>query len=528
MEKNKINFCMGCMSSLASNGKCTKCGFTLETYNASPRCLPPGIVLADRYYIGRVIGEGSFGVTYIGRDILLGIVIAIKEYFPLSYGYRDVRKDSEHIICAYEGNDKKGLEQFYNEAKILSRFHMLEGIVSVRDFFYANQTAYIVMDYIDGITLKEYVKKNGSISGEDTLKMMKPVIRSLHTIHQAGIIHRDISPDNLLLTGGNKLVLVDFGSARVENRTITQSMTVIFKRGYTPEEQYLRRGKLGAWSDVYALCATMYFMLTGIVPNEAIERMLQDQVLPLSKMPEIMLSQKQKDAIMHGISVRPEKRLQNMQELSDSLYNDIKCRRNLFCLIHLKRMLIIISTAMLLFGIGYQVKEFILGGHQNKTENIFNNSSMINNQTLPLVSLKPTNVVTQTIKPSVSAQQTKKEITMKSFIGLTKKQAKKSFKELGDKNLKIVWKEKYSTKSPKGKVIAQSIVKNTKYSSGDYKKLVLTVSKGKKYKPVPAATPKPTMKPQPAAKQSTKLPTIKPDKTAKAKQPKDDFIGSVP
>ncbi len=357
MEKRQKDFCMGCMNPLDGDRHCI-CGFSIDGYKVSTRCLPPGTVLTERYLVGRMIGEGSFGVTYIGRDLLLGIIVAIKEYFPLSYGSRDARK-GEQVIYIYQDNDKKGLEHFYREAKLLSQFHMLDGIVSVRDFFYANETAYIVMDYIKGITLKEHVKKNGAVEGKEALAMIRPVIRSLHIVHQADIIHRDISPDNLLLTEQKKLVLVDFGSARVEDSTMTQSMTVMFKRGYTPKEQYLRRGKLGAWSDIYSLCATMYFMLTGIVPNEAIERMLQDTIVPLPKMSSVSLAQKQKNAIMKGICVKPEERWQSMLELYDALYYkkeenalDIKWFRKK----QLKAALLLIFILLLCIGAGWKVK----------------------------------------------------------------------------------------------------------------------------------------------------------------------------
>lgn len=357
MEKRQKDFCMGCMNPLDGDRHCI-CGFSIDGYKVSTRCLPPGTVLTERYLVGRMIGEGSFGVTYIGRDLLLGIIVAIKEYFPLSYGSRDARK-GEQVIYIYQDNDKKGLEHFYREAKLLSQFHMLDGIVSVRDFFYANETAYIVMDYIKGITLKEHVKKNGAVEGKEALAMIRPVIRSLHIVHQADIIHRDISPDNLLLTEQKKLVLVDFGSARVEDSTMTQSMTVMFKRGYTPKEQYLRRGKLGAWSDIYSLCATMYFMLTGIVPNEAIERMLQDTIVPLPKMSSVSLAQKQKNAIMKGICVKPEERWQSMLELYDALYykkGENALNIKWFRKKQLKAALLLIFILLLCIGAGWKVK----------------------------------------------------------------------------------------------------------------------------------------------------------------------------
>lgn len=468
MEKQKTDFCMGCMSPLNRHGQCVNCSFSLDTYSATPRCLPPKTILNERYLIGRVIGEGSFGVTYIGRDLLLGITIAIKEYFPLSYGSRDVRKE-EQTIYVYQDNDKKGLEHFYKEAKLLSQFHMLDGIVSVRDFFYANETAYIVMDYIKGITLKEHVKKNGPVEGKEALAMMKPVIRSLHTIHQAEIIHRDISPDNLLLTEQKKLVLVDFGSARVEDSAMTQSMTVMFKRGYTPEEQYLRRGKLGAWSDVYSLCATMYFMLTGVVPNEAIERMLQDTMVPLSKMSSVSLTQKQKNAIMQGVCVRPEERLQSMLELYDALYGkeeDASSPKWLFGTRQLRTAIFCILILLLCGWAGWQIKQIALKHSKSATYA----SAPASESPLP------------------TATPAAEQIQMQSFAGLTKEQAKNRFIALGDKKLSITWKTEYNNTVPKGVVITQNIPENTSYRSGSFDELVLTVSKGQKKVTVPSVT----------------------------------------
>ncbi|HBI61571.1 MAG TPA: hypothetical protein DDY31_10230 [Lachnospiraceae bacterium] len=466
MEKQQMDFCMGCMNPLNKNGQCMNCNFSLDTYKATFRCLPPGTLLTKRYLIGRVIGEGSFGVTYIGRDLLLGIVIAIKEYFPLSYGSRNVRKEEQEIYV-YQDNDKKGLEHFYEEAKLLSQFHMLDGIVSVRDFFYANKTAYIVMDYIKGITLKEHVKKNGAVEGKEALTMMKPVIRSLHTIHQAEIIHRDISPDNILLTEQKKLVLVDFGSARAEDNRMTQSMTVTFKRGYTPEEQYLRRGKLGAWSDVYSLCATMYFMLTGIAPNEAIERMLQDTLVPLSKMSFVSLTQKQKNAIMQGVCVKPEERLQSMQELYDALYDEWEedVPKKQFLQTRQFKTAVFCILILVLCGIGWQI-----------------------NQMASKDSKRASNAAVSIVVNSSSPSAAPIEIQMQSFAGLTKEQAENRFIALEDEHLSIVWKSEYNDRVPKGIVITQNIPENTSYRSGSFHELVLTISKGQKKVVVPSVT----------------------------------------
>lgn len=482
MEEHKINYCMGCMSPLAVGGKCSKCGFDFSTYNVSKRCLAPGTILAGRYMAGRVIGEGGFGITYIGRDLVLDIVIAIKEYFPLAYGVRGTRECKDNTVYINQDNAdnvyQKGLDRFYKEAKILSQFHMLEGIVLVRDFFYENQTAYIVMDYINGINLKKYVKENGKIPGDKVLQLMQPVIRSLGIIHQAGIIHRDISPDNLIMAEDGRLVLVDFGSAQIEEGNITRSITVMFKRGFTPEEQYTSRGKQGAWTDIYALCATIYYMLTGIVPDESVERMLDDRLAELSAFPDINISGIQKDALMRGISVKPEERFQTTQELYDILYNEDKVVLNSTEQKDIRKHYIRIITISCVITIsGY----FIIPGLLPETGRVQPVSKSSSYSTVT----PDVNVINKSPVPSTPAQE---NIKMQLFTGLTRKQAEEHLAKSGDKYLKIDWKEKYNSKVTKGTVISQNIPADTSYFPGSIEKIVLTISLGVKMVKVPDVT----------------------------------------
>lgn len=265
MTTERMTYCMGCMKAFPKGkdkrSTCPLCGFSLESYDRAPRCIRLGSILKERYLIGRVLGEGSFGITYIGRDMLLDQIVAIKEYFPINHVSRDMleeESDTGNTVYVYAGDEdesyKNGLEKFYNEAKILAKFHGIAGVVSVINFFYANGTAYLVMEYVDGITLKEYIKEHGPIAGERVLQMIHPVIKALSAIHKTGIIHRDISPDNILVNQKEELVLIDFGSARAERQTMTQSMTVLFKRGYTPEEQYRGRGNWGELGLTCILC----------------------------------------------------------------------------------------------------------------------------------------------------------------------------------------------------------------------------------------------------------------------------------
>ena len=307
MKVNGRERCIGCMKLLDADGKCPHCGFLQAGYEPIPRCLRPGTYLKDRYMLGRVLGEGSFGISYIAWDCLLDTVVAIKEYFPASLVSRHVSEDGDRNVYIYEKAEKQkyqeSLEKYLGEAKSLSAFYDLDGIVSVRDFFYENNTAYIIMGYVDGVSVKEYVEKNGPIEGEKLLNMLEPVICSLMKVHQTGVLHRDISPDNILLTRDERLVLIDFGAARRENINMTRSMTVVFKRGFSPEEQYRTRGRQGAWTDVYALCATVYYALTGKTPDESIQRMLEDDMPSLMDMSELSLGLPQKKALMKGLTV---------------------------------------------------------------------------------------------------------------------------------------------------------------------------------------------------------------------------------
>lgn len=440
---------------------------------STPRCLPENIILKKRYRIGRVIGEGSFGITYIGKDLLLNIVVAIKEYFPLNYASRDVRGRDDYKIYVYQGKNseryKKGLNDFYNEATILSQFHALDGIVPVRDFFYLNNTAYIVMDYIDGITLKEYIKNNGVMQGREVISMLEPIIKSLQKIHTAKVLHRDISPDNILInTDEKKLILIDFGSAREKNVITDKSLTITFKRGYTPEEQYLRKGKQGSWSDVYSLCATMYFMLTGKEPNESIERMLKDKLVPLSDIDNIDITKRQKQAIMRGMSVNADERIQNMEELYGELYNDKKYRFN----IRISDKVRIIGKTAILFLVLSVTCVIVRLAVNNKKLSGENRAAFVQISMRPLIT-----------PDAVETEETDNQYYMHSFEGMTKEQALKVLAANGDTKVLIKWNKKYSSHTEKGKIMSQSIEAGTVCDKGRTKTIVFVISRGeKKYK----------------------------------------------
>ena len=282
--------------------------------------LVEGTVLHERYEVETVVAEGGMGIVYLGYDKLLRTKVSIKEYFPRKYAMRV----NETRLRAYEGDARRlfdsGLEKFIEEARTLARFGTFESIVSVRDFFHENDTGYIVMEYVEGDTVKEEVEEKGKMSPKMVLESMQPVLRSLSAIHESGLLHRDIAPDNLILRPNGSLVLVDFGTARFLSDDDEKTMTIFFKSGYSANEQYAPDTEKGPYTDVYGVCSTMYFMLTGIKPQESIRRILKDQVVPLNKFSDISLSKEEKELIMKGMAIRSQNRIQNIDELYRGLY----------------------------------------------------------------------------------------------------------------------------------------------------------------------------------------------------------------
>lgn len=215
----------------------------------------------------------------------------------------------------------KGLEAYIKEAENLSRYYLMPGIVSVRDFFYGNSTAYIVMEYIDGIDMKQYAKlRGGRLKPEEVISLLKDVLKALQAVHEDNIIHRDISPDNIMLTRKDMhAVLIDFGAARTYGNS--ENAPVLLKHGYAPIEQYKRDGNQGPWTDVYSMCASMYFLMSGIRIPPSPERQKHDTVQRLQVM-GVPISDEWDLAICKGLSIEPENRYQSIRELYQDLYHE--------------------------------------------------------------------------------------------------------------------------------------------------------------------------------------------------------------
>ena len=318
------NLCINCMREMKSQtGVCEHCGFDERKYDFPQHHMRPFTILAGKYLIGKAIGEGGFGITYIGMDLELEARVAIKEYYPQGAAARDNRTN-DGTVRSYSENTRtffeEGREKFINEARTIARFRELPEIVGVIEFFRENQTAYIVMEYLDGQTLKQYLKTNGGkIPADELLRMMKPLISSLGKVHSQGLIHRDISPDNIMLMQDGSIKILDFGGARDFVSQNGKSLSVMVKHGYAPEEQYRSHGDQGPWTDVYALCATMYRCITGKIPPEALDRLYQDELKPISSF-GVNCPKYIEEAIIKGLSVRKDGRYQSMEELYDALY----------------------------------------------------------------------------------------------------------------------------------------------------------------------------------------------------------------
>ena len=316
--------CINCMQERRSpDGICEFCGFDVRTFELPRHHMRPFTILAGKYLIGNAIGEGGFGITYIGMDLNLEVEVAIKEYYPQGAAVRDCRTN-DSTVWSYSKSTQvffeEGREKFINEAKTIAKFRNVPEIVGVIDFFRENQTAYIVMEYLDGQTLKQYLKvKDGKIPADELLRMMKPLIASLGKLHAQGLIHRDISPDNIMIMKDGSIKILDFGGARDFVSQNGKSMSVLVKHGYAPEEQYRSRGDQGPWTDVYALCATMYRCITGKIPPEALDRLYEDELKPISSF-GVNCPRYVEQAISKGLSIRKDGRYQSMEELYDALY----------------------------------------------------------------------------------------------------------------------------------------------------------------------------------------------------------------
>lgn len=313
--------CMGCMQDRGEARICPHCGWIEGTLPQSPAHLPPRTFLNRRYCIGRVLGQGGFGITYLGWDTVLKTRVAIKEYMPQEMA---TRSTGEIELIAFQSQGRKdsyeyGRQKFLDEARTLAQMDDNPGIVAVRDYFEANNTAYLVMPFLDGTNFKDYLnRKGGRISFEDAMKIMMPVLASLQEVHAKGLLHRDVSPDNIFVTRSMQVKLLDFGAARYAMGDQSRSLSVILKPGYAPEEQYRSKGVQGPWTDEYAAAATFYRAITGQIPPEALDRLHGDSLEPPSKL-GVKIPPQAEAALLKALSIQQQGRYQSINEFRQAL-----------------------------------------------------------------------------------------------------------------------------------------------------------------------------------------------------------------
>jgi len=324
--ENSKNLCIGCFGQLNPGSQyCPLCGYDQNKTPETSYHLTPRTILSGKFMVGKVLGEGGFGITYIGHDVNLEIKVAIKEYYPSGFVSRTTTLSTTVQPASGSQGEffTKGRDRFVDEARRLAKFSNLPGIVMVKDFFIENGTAYIVMEFVEGQTLKEYLMQvGGRLSVDQVLEMLKPVFESLSKVHEKGIIHRDISPDNLMISRDGSLKLLDFGAAREFGDDGNKSMSVMLKHGYAPAEQYSTKGVQGAFTDVYALSATIYKAITGVTPESSMDRLMDDTLQPPSYL-GVYIQPYQEAALMRGLAIRQEQRFQTVTELSMALLGQI-------------------------------------------------------------------------------------------------------------------------------------------------------------------------------------------------------------
>ena len=314
----EIRRCMKCMHALAAGETfCSECGRPYGSVETEPFALKPGTILDGKYLVGEMLGQGGFGITYIGFDLLLEQKVAIKEYYPMSTGMVS-RENSTTVVWSSAVMQKSGMEKgfdsFLKEARKMAKLGGIPGVVGVKSVFIQNETAYIVMDFIEGETLLKKLQRGGPMDYGTCISLMTPIMQALAEVHKHGIIHRDISPDNIMVQNDGRLILLDLGAAKdldIQGKDGNmQSSQMVAKQGFSPVEQYGRDGKIGSWTDVYAMAATIYYCCTGVLPPSATDRTINDTLTCRPR-----LTKEEFDVLAFCMNVLPQNRPQNMDAL---------------------------------------------------------------------------------------------------------------------------------------------------------------------------------------------------------------------
>lgn len=310
--------CTNCMLASIVNGVCPHCGMSdAAGAGRDVRALPSRYILHGRYYIGKVLGVGGFGVTYLAYDRQQNCRVAVKELFPSKDAVREHGTCGITVLRGQEEYFRHIRQRFIGEARVLFRFQNSPDVVNVYQLFEENNTAYYVMEYLEGTDLKHYMQSYGRLDWKFLSAYVRMILKTLHTLHRQNLIHRDISPDNIFLTKGGRAILIDFGSVRCYSNS--KGFTTFLKECFAPLEQYREHGRQGPWTDIYSLSVTMYYALSGVMPPKAPDRIQGDRTVPLRELCP-SLPDHVAWAIEKGMSVRQEERFQNVQDFAKKLF----------------------------------------------------------------------------------------------------------------------------------------------------------------------------------------------------------------
>ena len=501
------------MNENKGNGNyCVHCGKMVHE-DDFPHHLKPGTILRNQYLVGNSIGEGGFGITYIGLDLSLDVKIAIKEFYPSGYANRNNTVSNKVTLNYHNEGEyfKNGREHFLQEAKSIAKFHRETSIVDVMAFFEENDTAYIIMEYLDGYNLSEKISKDGKFDAVELFKLFIPMMKSLDKMHKVDIIHRDISPENIRILSDGTLKLMDFGSARYFAGMDKKTMSVQFKPGYAPFEQYNKNGNQGPWTDVYGLCATIYKCITGVTPVDSLERYQNDSLKKPSEL-GVIIPTSLEQILMYGLAIYPDNRCKNMEELlritESALRNEdfeLKNQTNTTDIDDIYRTRIADEQYKTTFADNTYGDDYNPSVHNNTVETNQNSDQV--NQTkqkrkksiliilLVVVLLvlggiigiilinnssnnEKSKATEQITKPKVTTESTDSNGDKVSVTDVSGMKLDDAVNELTSLGLKIEKTYENNSKVAKGYVIRQSIDPDREINKGDT--ILLYVSKGKK------------------------------------------------
>lgn len=327
-----MKLCMGCMNQIEEHlSTCPYCGFNETTLRQESYYLDPGTIVGGKYIVGKVMSYGGHTVSYLGLDAEVNRKVIVKEYLPSDFS---TRSEGEKEVTIYSGDGQEqfeqGLTNFLNEANRIEQLQNPEGIARIYDCVVENETGYVISEYVEGHTLKEILDSGKKYSVKEARAFIKNILKGLSKVHHMNIVHCDISPETIMVTNSGEIKLLDFGATRYVTTANSKSLSIILKRGYAPEEQYRSRGVRGPWTDVYALAAVMYRMITGIVPPESVERVLIDELKEPSKL-GVSIPENIENALMNALNVYQEERTPSaeifLKELNSQIVKRIKVKK---------------------------------------------------------------------------------------------------------------------------------------------------------------------------------------------------------